>query len=291
MTDFIITPATWDKILRLPKGKRASVIQQIGQMEWDRCARDFAYWADPTRHWVPYAYTKDEHPLWECHVCTDKGEPHQFNKLKTHLKEAHEIEEHDILRIQGYFQELSPIRAFPYNSERYEYFTPIVNQWQTDQLMLVQKSRDMMASWLFIMLYTWDTLYHRSRQNFFQSENAAKTRDLVRRGYFIYRNQPKFLRDIHKATWAIGPANAGQLNIDDIDSEIIGFPQGEGQIRQYHPSGMYTDETAFHKDAGETFAAVKPAIQSGGRYTGVSSAYPGWFQLAAEDRLDAETNN
>jgi hypothetical protein len=51
---------------------------------------------------------------------------------------------------------------------------------------------------------------------------------------------------------------------------------------------MFTDETAFHKDAGETFAAIKPAIQNGGRYTGVSSAYPGWFMLACKDQLDME---
>ena len=75
---------------------------------------------------------------------------------------------------------------------------------------------------------------------------------------------------------------------ESLGSEIEGFPKGGDQVRQYHPSGMFTDETAFHEDAGETFAAIKPAIANGGRYTGVSSAYPGWFMLAAKDLFEAE---
>ncbi|MCX7827576.1 MAG: hypothetical protein N2689_18775, partial [Verrucomicrobiae bacterium] len=79
---------------------------------------------------------------------------------------------------------------------------------------------------------------------------------------------------------------AGELLVESLHSQIIGLPQGPDKIRQYHPTGIFTDETAFHPQAADTFAAVKPAIQSGGRYTGVSSAYPSWFMHACQDTLD-----
>lgn len=257
-------------------------------MEFDRCADDVTYWLDATRHWTPYCFTKDEHPLFKCSLCGPDDLGHAFNKQKGHLREIHGIDEPNIRKVQGYFVPMDPIRPFPLGEPRYQYMRPIIDVWQQEQLLLVQKSRDMMASWLFIALYTWDTLYHKARQNFMQSENAAKTRDLVKRGFHIYKSQPKFLRDVAPAGYAIGPFNAGVVTIDELGSELVGLPEGAGQVRQYHPSGIYTDETAFHKDAGETFAAVKPAIQAGGRYTGVSSAYPGWFQIMCQDMLQTE---
>ncbi len=71
-----------------------------------------------------------------------------------------------------------------------------------------------------------------------------------------------------------------------LDSEIIGLAQGPDQIRMHHPSGVFMDEAAFQEKAGDTFAAIKPAIQNGGRFTAISSAAPGWFALVCEDKLD-----
>jgi hypothetical protein len=109
----------------------------------------------------------------------------------------------------------------------------------------------------------------------------------VRRAWFIYKKQPKFLQK-WEYSYLHGPANAGLLESEDSHSHIIGFPEGADQIRQYHPSAVFTDETAFHKSADLTFAAVKPSIQNGGRYIGISSAWPGWFYLACRDLLDAK---
>ena len=285
MLDIHITDEVFRDILRLPQAKRTSVMREIGKMEFQRCADDPFYWLDSERHWIPYVYTKDEHPLWKCRKCPE-DEGHSFDKLKLHLHEVHDIDEENALRLQAYFSPIDPIRPFPMK----EYFRPLINTWLTEQLILVPKSRDMMATWLYLALYSWDTFFHKGRQNFVQSQTAPKTRDLVKRAFVMYKNQPKFLRDVNKAVFTIGSFNAGVITLDGLDSEMIGLPQGEEQIRQYHPSGIFTDETAFHPKAGETFAAIKPAVQAGGRYTGVSSAFPGWFQLAAEDKLSEDVS-
>jgi hypothetical protein len=85
-----------------------------------------------------------------------------------------------------------------------------------------------------------------------------------------------------------GAAKAGVISFPSIDSKILGFAQGGDQIRMYHPSGLFQDESAYQVDAESGFIAVKPALQGGGRFTAVSSANPSYFQLLCEDRTDAE---
>jgi len=284
MLDIVINNDVMREVSKMPTQTKAKFIQQLGQMEFARCAEDPFYWLDAKRHWVPYVYTKDEHPLWKCLKCGEADDGHTFNKLKLHLRDTHNIDEDNAIRIQAYYTPINPIRPFP----MHEYFRPLINTWLTKQLVLVPKSRDMMATWLYLALYSWDTFFHRARQNFVQSETAPKTRDLIKRAFVMWKNQPKFLRDVNLAKYNIGPFNAGVITLDNYDSELVGFPQGAGLVRQYHPSGMFTDETAFHPDAGETFAAIKPAIQAGGRYTGVSSAFPSWFQIAVQDQFSEE---
>jgi hypothetical protein len=141
----------------------------------------------------------------------------------------------------------------------------------------------MMATWLIVALYTWDTLFHRNRENIFQSDDSTKTLDLVERSYFIWDNQPSFLKQIQPATITSGQTRSGILRVPGLVSTILGFPQGPDQIRQYHPSGVFVDEAAFQVEAEAAFMAVKPAIQAGGRYTAVSSANPGFFYASCRD--------
>jgi hypothetical protein len=161
---------------------------------------------------------------------------------------------------------------------------PIIDVWQRNSLVAVEKSRDMMLTWLVVALYTWDTIFHKGMQNIFQSEDATKTRELVSRAWGLYNNQPRWLKGLHPAVHAEGTNRAGLLKVPSLQSEIIGFPQGEDKIRMYHPSGVFSDEAAFNPAASATFAAIKPAIAGGGRYTAISSANPSWFEAICKDR-------
>jgi hypothetical protein len=105
--------------------------------------------------------------------------------------------------------------------------------------------------------------------------------------FFIWKNQPAFLRAQHKVDFSAGTTRSGNLRVESLGSEIIGLPRGADQIRQYHPSGVFSDEAAFQVEAGAMFQAIRPSIMNGGRYIAVSSAAPGWFQSAACDTLDS----
>jgi hypothetical protein len=270
------------KVAKLPKRQREGAMKELGKLEWDRCAEDIFYWLDQKLHpAMPYVFTHDPHPYFLCSICND-GNTYQSQQRKTHLKVAHGIIADSEPQLRGYYSDLPTIRPFPL----YDYMRPIIDTWMNEQFVFVQKSRDMVATWTVVMCYTCDTLFHEGRQHIFQSEDAQKTSDLVKRAGIIYHNQPKFIRNIHKAYKALGLSKAGTLQVPTLNSEIMGFPQGADQIRQYHPSGIFLDEAAYLVDAGNTFAAIKPAIQAGGKFTAVSSANASWFWKACSDELD-----
>lgn len=271
------------RVAKLPKLQRRIAMAKIGQEEFARCAEDITYWLDATRHPIPYVYTKDPKAMHECILCPPGLEPWNFDKRRIHLLSRHKINAVTDQEIRLYFKELDTIRKFP----MYEYMLPIIDVWQKEKLIAVEKSRDMLMTWLAVTMFTWDALFHRGRQHIFQSENATKTRDLVDRAYTLYTNQPEWLKGVHPATIAEGGNRAGILKVPSLQSEIIGFPAGADKLRQYHPSGVFSDEAAFNPNAGESFAAIKPAIGAGGRYLAISSASPGWFQRVCRDTLEA----
>lgn len=279
---YTLTKEKLTKLLNVPKSQQKRILKTIGSLEFARCAEDVLYWLDESKHpGIPYVYTKDPHAMFHCLICKDTATYH-FNNRHRHLEMRHEIEVEDEKAIRGYFVELPRTRPFTLMP----YMVPIIEAWLKYPLFAVEKSRDMMATWITVALYTWDTIFHQGRENIFQSENGKKTQDLVSRAYFMWQNQPKFLRDQHRADFSQGQNKAGRLYLPTLDSEIFGLPQGSDQIRMYHPSGLYSDEAAFQDGAGDCFAAVKPSIQNGGRYTAVSSANPSFFMHLTKDTLE-----
>ncbi len=238
MSEYIeITDSLMTDVARLSARDRALVMKKLGKQEYERCADDLHYWLDSSQHLVPYVYTRDEKPIYTCNTCMEHGDSnaHMFHKLKDHLKIRHNINVTDNRQIRAFFTEMPTIRAFPYYLP---YIKPIAETWLNEQIVCIPKSRDMVATWQVIAYYTWDTYFHRGRQNFFQSEKAGKAKSLVRRAEFILKQMPGFLKP-YKFTYGVGEANAGQLMIQGVESEIIGLPQGPDQIRMHHPSGVY----------------------------------------------------
>jgi len=178
----------------------------------------------------------------------------------------------------------TPIKRFPAKP----HIKRLVEVWLDEPLILVPKSRQMMVSWLFCSLYLWDTQFLPGRLNFFQSKKEEDADSLIRRAKFIYDSQPKFIRK-HK----VNPSNSGRhiyckFEIPEIQSMIRGIPQGGDQIRMHTASGVFSDEMAFQPEAEAAYTAAKPTIDGGGRWTGVSSAEPGFFADMVDDMVAIE---
>jgi hypothetical protein len=286
---FVLDSSLLASIAALPLRQRKPALAYAERMEWHKCASDILYWLTPGLHFTspafpggtPYVYTQERKALFQCVACSD-GALYDVKRQPIHLKFRHNLEYSAYKDIAAMFSEMDRSRVFNLLS----YMPPIIEWWQREPVMLIEKSRDMMATWLAVTCYAWDTLFHRNKQNCFQSLTATKTCEAVQRVFFIWQNQPAFLKRQHKVEFAATTTKSGLLSIPSLGSEIIGLPRGADQIRQYHPSGVFSDEAAFQIEAGAMYQAIRPSIMNGGRYTAVSSANPGWFQMAAQDRLE-----
>jgi hypothetical protein len=286
--DFTLTADLLSAVTRLPKSQRDKVMGVIGEAEFQKCSEDPVYWLDSSQHvatrkWpggMPYVFTKDPHKIYNCALCTMEVNE---EKRGDHLELLHGEEHPSLHRMREVFTLLPAIRPFP----MFEFIKPIVSSWLTSQYFAMEKSRDMSATWTLIALHTWDAMFHNGRQEILQSEDAFKTLELVQRANVIYENTPQFLRvAIGPANYSKGTTKSGELYFTKQQSEILGLPQGADQIRQFHPSSIFADEAAFQQEAGATFAAIKPAIMSGGRYSAISSANRSWFERVCRDLTD-----
>ena len=82
---------------------------------------------------------------------------------------------------------------------KHPFISKLIDLWLEHDLLLVVKSRQMLASWLFVALHLWDALVHDGRSIFFVSkkeEDAGFGNDLslLSRAKFILDHLPKELR-------------------------------------------------------------------------------------------------
>ena len=285
---YTLTEEILNSLSKLSPKSRREAFALIGRLEIEHISDDVLYWLDSSQHvktknfpqGMPYVYTHDPHVLYLCNECKIEvwGQKRGF-----HLENSHEITHPTMQELREYFKELPTIRPFPV----FEYMPPIIQAYEGTQFFALEKSRDMTATWLMVALSTWDVLFHNGRQHIFQSQDAGKTLELVERANTIYENHPYFLKlAIGKVSFNNGGSRSGEMYVDRTRSEILGFPQGPDQIRQFHPTVIFQDEAAFQPLAGEAFAAIKPAIQMGGKFVAISSANRSYFELICKDKTD-----
>lgn len=172
--------------------------------------------------------------------------------------------------------QVNPVKRFPVDKP---YIGAIINLWVNEPLLLVPKSRQLLMSWLFSACYLWDTQFHEGRLNFFQSKKEEDADRLLQRAWFIYEHQPDWLKAMFPAEYTYC-----HIKFKHAGSEIWGVPQGGDQTRSHTASGIFSDEMAFQPMAEDAYTGAKPTIDGGGRFTGVSSANPGFFQFLVEHR-------
>lgn len=164
------------------------------------------------------------------------------------------------------------------------YINHLVNRWLREKRLLVPKSRRVLVSWIMVSLHCWlarffpgTTIAFVSRkQGLNDSEGAA---ELVRRVKFIEEHLPVEIEPL------AFQYNFARLKYPTIGSEIIGVAQGADQLRQYTLTAIFADEMAYWELAHDTYSASIPTLEGGGRFTGVSSANPGFFKQAVFDSL------
>lgn len=160
------------------------------------------------------------------------------------------------------------------------YFRPLVRQWQAEEIVIGEKSRQLLVSWLYVELFLWRALTRAGVKVAFQSLNFDKACELVERGAFSYRTLPRELQrfgplvDTPRATARFTEGRLEFTHPGGVRSEIFAIPNGGNQTRMFTFTGLLMDECQFwapDEDFEESYAAAIPTIKGGGQLVAVSS--------------------
>ena len=169
----------------------------------------------------------------------------------------------------------SPYRAFP----DYPYLRTVVDGLLREPYVFIEKSRDMMISWLCVGYFTHAAMTVPGIDVAFQTQKEDKAFELVSYAKTLYERQKPELQEAFPLEKSLKGMADGELLFAN-GSRIIGIPGGADQIRSYHPSGLLMDEAAFMPEAGDSYNNALPVSK---KIVVVSSAGPGWFADTVRD--------
>lgn len=174
----------------------------------------------------------------------------------------------------------NPVKQYPFHKT---YLKWIAEQMVEEPLLAIVKHRRMVITWTMCGVFLWDAIFFEGRFNAIVSKKEEDSDELVRRCKFIYESIPRSVLPV-KPTMHY---KYTELTFPEISSTIKGVAQGPDQLRQYTCSRVGGDEMGFWPHARQTFTAMKPTLEGGGKVTLISTRYPGFFQDLVTDMLDA----
>lgn len=171
------------------------------------------------------------------------------------------------------------VKPFP----RLPYLRRICEVWEAHKLLAIPKSRRMMLTWIMLALHLHLALFVPRSAVFVQSKKADDSDYLIGgdRMLFLYNNLPGWLR-----RYGLPEVQRKQYHLLFSNGSMVrAVSQGADQLRGYTATAILCDEIAFWERAAETWRALRPIVQGGGRVTLVSSASPGFFEAVVNGEL------
>lgn len=161
-------------------------------------------------------------------------------------------------------QAAGSVRQFP----NLDYLRYTVESRERCKLFAVIKSRRMIISWLMCALYLYETATAANQASYIASRKYETSCELVGRLAFIYDHIP------HEV-WPNKPLMERRAGQNSVGNSVLSFPalsskvfavaEGSDQLRQYGASRVLCDEAAFWDRWEDSWSALKPTIQGGGR--------------------------
>lgn len=174
---------------------------------------------------------------------------------------------------------IHPTKKFP----PLDYLMDLAKLFVIEDKVLVEKSRQMMVSWIACSFALWLAMFHEGKRVFIQSKKEADANALLDRCKFIYRELPEVMRIQYPAN---KPMPYCKMQWGKQNSIIQAIPQGADVLRQYTSSLIISDEMAFQEKAEEAYIAARPTLIGGGKFIGISSPnYKEFFYQMVGDKL------
>ena len=158
-----------------------------------------------------------------------------------------------------------PVAPFPEK----EYLVVVMRYMMTCETLFIPKSREMMTSWLACGYIAWMCQWFPHIFWVLQTEKEDKATQLVNYCRILFNRQAEWMQERNPLV----VSNSVEIKRAN-GSHILAVPQGENQVRLFHPHGYLQDESAFLPEAEQSFNAVRPVCK---QIIAISSDEIGWF--------------
>lgn len=147
------------------------------------------------------------------------------------------------------------------------YVKTLLLSYVKDSKILVEKSRQVMCSWIFITAALWEIMFHKSARIAMISKKSDDVRKMLERMKFMYEHLEGTWKPKLEFTFFPLP----RVSCEETHSMVMGFPQGADQLRSDTFTTIISDEYAFQDDQERTWVASKPTIDGGGKFIAIST--------------------
>jgi phage FluMu gp28-like protein len=180
----------------------------------------------------------------------------------------------------------NPVKAAPVHLG---YLETITHVWVENNKLIVDKSRRMWISWLFLSLHLHMAFTNTNRRIGIVSKKFEDACAHLVNMQFIWEHIPE---EIYPAE--LRPqmrTKEGFIFFDEIGSTIHALASGPDQARQYGFSALFFDEFDFWSEQESTYAAAKPTLQGGGKISIATTHCPqtsgveSFYKQLLEDNL------
>jgi hypothetical protein len=158
-----------------------------------------------------------------------------------------------------------PVAPFPQKT----YLLVAMQYLLNEMTIFIPKSREMMTSWLVCGYIAWMCQWLPHIFWILQTEKEDKATQLIDYCRILFNRQPDWMKERNPLV----VSNSIELKREN-GSHVMAVPQGENQVRLFHPYGYMQDESAFLPEAEQSFNAVRPVCK---QIVAVSSDEVGWF--------------
>lgn len=159
-----------------------------------------------------------------------------------------------------------------------DYIRVIVQDWFERPKYILSKSRQLMATWLMMIILLHRCMFAKHIKAFCQTKKEEDADvEMIQRSDFVYRGLPLWMRRYSPAKYSYC-----KMVFPSTGSLLRGIPAGGDQIRSHNPNMLVSDEFAFQEDAEESYTAALACCQ---RIALVSSANPGFMRDLVKDKI------
>ena len=139
----------------------------------------------------------------------------------------------------------------------------MIEGFTANRQVILAKSRQMMATWTVLSWILYKVLHDEPGVYLLLSKGQRDSVELTKRLKIIIEHLPDQIKE------GIKIANT-ELTFPS-GSRMKSLPASEHAARMYSPAGVFWDEMAFTPNSEEIWSAVKPALNSGGFFVGIST--------------------